>query len=138
MFFDEIAGKYIPLPLHNTTQHTPPCQWYTLLCPPCQWYTLLTSVSVVHTPHLGCGQLLPELLHLLPQLPDDAGVRILVHHRVVDDALSAVSIAQCGQCFLVVVGRWAHRGDHGSLTVATKVVLSQNDESQLVWLSFEL
>ena len=115
--------KYIVLQLHKTT--------HSSLLHVSGTHTSLLHVSGTQSSHLGCGELLPELLHLFPQLPDDAGVGVLVHYRVVDDPLGAVGVAQCGQCLLVVVGRWAHRGDHGRLTVATKVVLSQN-ESQLV------
>ncbi len=34
-----------------------------------------------------------ERVHLRPELPDDPGVGILVHHRVVHDAFGTVSIS---------------------------------------------
>lgn len=73
--------------------------------------------------YLSLGELLPELLHLLAELADDAGVGVLVDHGVVDDVLGPVRVAQRRQRLVVVVGRRAHRGHHGCLAVAPEAVL---------------
>lgn len=73
--------------------------------------------------YLGLGELLPQLLHLLAELADDAGVGVLVDHGVVDDVLGPVRVAQRRQRLVVVVGRRAHRGHHGRLAVAPEAVL---------------
>lgn len=87
-------------------------------------FLLFCRLSPLPPPHLSLRQLHFELLHLLPELPDDASVGVFVHHGVVDDPLGSVGVTQRGQGFLVVVGRGAHRGDHGRLAVAAQVVLS--------------
>ena len=79
--------------------------------------------------HLGLRELNFELLHLFPELSDDASVGVFVHHGVVDDSLGSVGIAQRGQSLLVVIGRWTHCGNHGGLAVAAKVVLKTRKRS---------
>lgn len=77
-------------------------------------------------PHLSLRQLDSELLHLLPELPDDASVGVFVHHGVVHDPLGPVGVAERGQSLLIVVCRRAHCGDHGRLAVAAQVVLHRH------------
>lgn len=82
--------------------------------------------------HLGLRELDFELLHLLPELSDDASVGVFVHHGVVDDPLGPVRVAQRGQSLLIVISRWAYRGYHGSLAVATQIVLETQKQSTCI------
>lgn len=98
----------------------------------CFWLLISVPVSLLFcclhcslpSPHLSLRKLHFELLHLLPELPDDASVGVFVHHGVVDDPLGSVGVTQRGQGFLVIISRGAHRSDHGRLAVAAQVVLS--------------
>ena len=74
-------------------------------------------------PHLRLGQLLPQLIHLLAEVPDDPRVGVLVDHSVVHDVLGAVRVPQGGEGLVIVVRRGAHSGHHGSLAVSPKAVL---------------
>lgn len=85
--------------------------------------------------HLCLRELHFELLHLFPQLSDDASVGVFIHHSMVDDSLGPVSIAQRGQRLLVVIGSWAHCGYHGCLAVATKVVLKGSKYQNVFYFS---
>lgn len=69
--------------------------------------------------YLCLCELIPELLHLLPQLSDDPSIGILVHDSMVDDALGAVSIAQRRQGLVIVIGGRTHCGYHGGPTVTS-------------------
>lgn len=73
--------------------------------------------------HLRLCELLLQFLHLLPQLPDDPGIGVLIHHCMVDDVLGPVSVTQSGERLIVVVCCRADGGDHGSPTVPSKAVL---------------
>lgn len=73
--------------------------------------------------NLGLGELLPQLLHFLPELPDDSGVGVFVDDGVVDDALGSVGVTQGGQRLVVVVGGGADGGDHGGAAVSSQAVL---------------
>lgn len=61
--------------------------------------------SVLHELHLQSGNLRPECTDLLAGL-------VLVHHHLVLDVASSVSVLQCVQGFHEVLIWWADAGDH--------------------------
>lgn len=52
--------------------------------------------------------LLPQLLNLLPELPDELHVGILVDGRLVDDVLGSVGVAERREGLTVVAVSWGY------------------------------
>ena len=61
---------------------------------------------------------LPELLVLLPELPDDLVLLVLVDHGVALDLLRLVGVAQRAEVLVVVVVRGRKRANHDRLRVS--------------------
>lgn len=66
-----------------------------------------------------------ELLYLLPELPDELDVGVLVDGRLVDDVLGAIGVAQGGQGLAVIAVGRADGRDHDGTRVAAQRVLEQ-------------
>ena len=61
-------------------------------------------------------------------------VLVFIDHCVVDDAFCSVSISQSRQALLIIIRRWAHRGNHDCLAVATQVILWAESQSHCYYL----
>ena len=66
-----------------------------------------------------------ELLYLLPKLPDELNVGILVDRRLVDNILGAVRIPERAQGLAVVAVGWTDGRDHDGFGIAAEGVLEQ-------------
>lgn len=93
------------------------------------WGKGLTAVTLFAEGDWSYGRVQQHLLqrfHLLPQLPNNSCVRILVDHRVINDPLRSVRVSKGGKRFLVIVRRGRYSGHHYSFTVPAKVILESN------------
>lgn len=93
------------------------------------WEKGLTAMTLFAEGDWSYGRVQQHLLqrfHLLPQLPNNSCVRILVDHRVINDPLRSVRVSKGGKRFLVIVRRGRYSGHHYSFTVPAKVILESN------------